>query len=140
MDERARAAAAAFSCLMLVAGCGSTGSDSVRADVLRGIAQIRGSHDAKKLRDQLIHTLANLRRDHASMAADRKGKRLALQGFAWTRRGVEAQIAFYANDSGNIEAATRDAKKADRSRKRGANLLRAAGRALGVTVGRLKDY
>jgi hypothetical protein len=34
----------------------------------------------------------------------------------------------------------RDAAKADRYRTRGANLLRAAGRALGIRVGKLKGY
>jgi hypothetical protein len=34
----------------------------------------------------------------------------------------------------------RDAAKADRYRTRGANLLRAAGRALGISVGELGGY
>jgi hypothetical protein len=55
-------------------------------------------------------------------------------------RGVEAVIAFVENDSGNIAAATRDAKRADRFLKRGADQLRAAGRVLGTRIGDVDGY
>jgi len=53
---------------------------------------------------------------------------------------VDAQIDFIENDRGQIEAATRDAIKANRHKERGADLLRTAGRELDVTVGRLRGY
>jgi hypothetical protein len=53
------------------------------------------------------------------------------------RRRVQAQLALIKNDSGNIEAAIRDAKRADRCLERGARLLRAAGRSFGIRVGKL---
>ena len=133
---RKASGAAAFAVLAVVVGCGSSSSPSVRDEFVRGIEQIRGSHDAKKLHAQLGETLANLRRARSA----RPGKRLAVQGFAATLRGVEAQVELIENDSGNLEAAVRDAAEADRYRTRGANLLRAAGRALEVSVGELGGY
>ena len=129
---------AALLALLLVAGCGSSDT-SVRRDLLRGVAQIRLTHDARKLQTELRRTLASLRRDRASTAAERRAKELATRGFEATLAGVQSQIDFYENDSGNIEAATRDALRADRSRARGARLLRAAGRALGLRIGSLGD-
>ena len=129
---------AALLALLLVAGCGSSDT-SDRRDLLRGVAQIRHTHDARKLQTELRRTLASLRRDRASTAAERRAKELATRGFEATLAGVQSQIDFYENDSGNIEAATRDALRADRSRARGARLLRAAGRALGLRIGSLGD-
>ena len=133
---RNASAAAAFAVLAVVVGCGSSSSPSVRDEFVRGIEQIRGSHDANKLHAQLGETLANLRRARSPTP----GRRLAIQGFAATLRGVKAQVELIENDSGNLEAAVRDAAEADRYRMRGANLLRAAGRALGLRVGELKGY
>jgi hypothetical protein len=125
-----RAAAAALA-LLLVAGCGSSGSDSaVERDLRRGMTQIRTTHDAKKLRSELRATLARLRRDHASGQAERRARALAIRGFEATLGGLQGRIDFVDNDSGNIEAATRDALRADRGMAKGARLLRAASRAL----------
>ena len=132
---RKASGAAAFAVLAVVVGCGSSSSPSVRDEFVRGIEQIRGSHDANKLHAQLGETLANLRRSNAT-----PGRRLAVQGFAATLRGVKAQVELIENDSGNLEAAVRDAAEADRYRTRGANRLRAAGRLLGIRVGELKGY
>jgi len=44
------------------------------------------------------------------------------------------------NDSGNLEASVTDAKRSDRALKRGAGLLRAAGRAFGVRIGKLNGF
>jgi hypothetical protein len=107
----------------------------VRNEFIRGIEQIRASHDAKKLHAQLGQTLGNLRRGRSA-----PGRRLAVHGFAATQRGVQAQVDLIENDSGNLEAAVRDSAEADRYRARGANLLRAAGRALGIRVGELGGY
>jgi hypothetical protein len=127
--------AALLAVLTVLVGCGSTETPSVKDEFARGIEQIRGSHDAKKLRAQVTQTLASLRRETPA-----PGRDLAIQGFEATLRGVQAQVDFIENDSGNVEAATRHAAEADRYRTRGANLLRAAGRVLGIEVGRLKGY
>ena len=131
-----RSAAAAFAALALLVGCGSPKSTSVKAEFVRGIEQIRGSRGAKELHSQLVQTLASLRRERS----ETPGRRLAIQGFAATLQGVDAQIDLIENDSGKLEAAVRDSKRADRYRKLGANLLRRAGRAFGVRVGTLGGY
>ena len=116
----------------------SAASDAtVKASLLRGVAQIRGTHDKNKLHRQLVRTRARIRADRASTAAGRRGRMLALQGFTATIRGVQYQLDFINNDSGNIEAATRDALAADRYLNRGAKLLRAAGRAFGLRIGKI---
>jgi hypothetical protein len=124
-----RAAAAALA-LLLVAGCGSSGS-AVERDLRRGMTQIRTTRDAKKLRAELRGTLAKLRRDDASGPEERRARALAIRGFEATLDGLQGRIDFVDNDSGNIEAATKDALRADRGMARGARLLRAASRALG---------
>jgi hypothetical protein len=128
--------AAALLALLFVAGCGSSES-RVKRDLMRGVDQIRDTRDAKKLQTELRRTLARLRGDPASTAAERRARSLAVAGVEATLTGLQSQIDFYANDSGNIEAATRDALRADRFRARGARLLRAAGRALGLRIGTL---
>jgi hypothetical protein len=145
-----RVLAAGFLGLALIAGCGSsrsaeshrgsTGSDAaVKRDVLRGISLIRSSHDKEKLRGQLVRTIRKLRTDEPATAKGRKAQRLAIKGFGATLEGVNSQIAFAENDSGNIEAATRDALRADRYLTGGAKLLRAAGAALEVRVAGLRE-
>ena len=121
--------AAAAVALLLLAGCGSS-SSAVERDLRRGLAQIRDTRDAKKLRAGLRGTLERLRRDRASNPAERRARVLAIRGFEATLDGVQGRIDFVDNDSGNIEAATRDALRADRGMARGARLLRAASRAL----------
>ena len=104
-----RAAAAALA-LLLVAGCVSPGSGSaVERDLRRGEAQIRHTRDAKKLRSELRGTLAKLRRDDPSGAAERRARALAIRGFEATLASVQSRIDFMDNDSGNVAAATRDA-------------------------------
>jgi hypothetical protein len=138
------AAAAGSVAVALVAGCGSSesvGSDSaVRDEIIRGVSQIRGARDGKGLYRQLAQTLERLRAAHGSTPAARAGRRLAIQGFKWTLRGVKAQLDLVENDSGNIEAATRDAKRSDRYLHRGAQLLRAAGVRVGVPIGKLNGH
>ena len=118
--------------VVLLAGCGSSSDPnaSIRRDLERGVAQIRTMHDRKQLRAELLRTVARLRRDDASTPAGRRAKKFALAGFVATLRGVQSQIDFVDNDSGNVAAATRDAVRADRFLARGARLLRAASRAL----------
>jgi hypothetical protein len=106
------ASAAALGALLL-AGCGS--SDPVKADVVRGIDAIQSEESDEQLRDDLRRTIRRLRADRPRSAADRKAKPIALRGFAACVRGADSRIAFEQNDSGNVEAATRDAKRAYRS-------------------------
>jgi len=113
---------------------------SVEREVLRGVAQIRSIHDRRRLRAELRGTLARLRRTRGSTAAGRRARGLAIDGLESTLRGVESQIAFDENDSGNIAAATRDAKRADRFLRRGADQLRAAAQALGTRLGDVNGY
>lgn len=141
MRGRAALAASAYLLLALATGCSSSDSDStLRTTFRRGVDQIRSSTSATTLRHELRRTLASIRLEHPSSDAGRRGRRLAIAGFEQTLRGVEAQIDFSENDSGELEAAARDAMRAERHKQRGANLLRAAGRALDVSVGRLPGY
>jgi hypothetical protein len=134
-----RRSAAWLLSVALAAGCGSSASPdaSVKSDLLRGVAQIRMTRDKEKLYAELARTLASLRHDRGSTPAGRRAKRLAIEGFDLTRKGVRSLLDFEENDSGNVAAATRDAIRADRFLARGANRLRAAGSVLGIRVGRL---
>jgi len=133
-------------CIGLFTGCAcsspaeNTANGELRAALVRGVAQIRGTHDEGMLRVTLLQTLARLRSVRASTPAEVDALQLAIRGFASTLRGINSRLAFTQNDSGNVEAATRDARRADRSLKAGANLLRAAGRSLGLEVGSLNGY
>jgi outer membrane murein-binding lipoprotein Lpp len=138
--RRSSAVAAVLSALALT-GCGSESkSDAVKEHLLDGVTQIRDTHDRKKLRSSLVQTLGKLRRDDVATSADRRGRAFAIQGFTWTVRGIDSQIDFIENDRGNIEAATRDAKRAYSSLTRGADDLRAAGRVFGLQFGTLNGY
>ena len=118
----------------LAAGCGSS-SSAVRPVFEDGVQAILQTHDYVALRAELRRTVARLRAAH-----DGKGRRLALRGFETTEQGVQARIDFVANDRGNIDAATRDARRGDVLLRRGAALLRRAGHELGVKVGLLNGY
>jgi len=137
--------AGALTTLALLVGCGSSQSGDnantrLEAIVSQGVVQIQGSKDLEKLRAELFRTLARLRTVHGTTPAARRSRALAILGFQATLRGIESRLAFTRNDSGNVEAATRDAILADRTLKKGASLLRAAGRALGVRVRTLNGY
>jgi hypothetical protein len=84
--------------------------------------------------------LASLRRDRGSSPSTRLARTLAIQGFESTLNGVGAELDFAENDSGEVAAATRDAIRADRFLTRGADRLRAAGRALGIEIGTLNGH
>jgi hypothetical protein len=132
--------------LALFVGCGSSkatenvANAELKASFLRGVAQIRRTQDEEKLQGKLLRTLVGLRSHRSATHVEEQARALAIRGFASTLRGVERRIAFIRNDRGNIEAATRDARRADRFLKTGATLLRAAGRALDVEVGSLNGY
>src|SRR5436190_1244027 len=85
-------------------------------------------------------TLVAVRADRPRSAAERRAKRLAIAGVRAWLRGLESQIAFVENDSGNLPVATRDAKRAYHARLVGANLLRRAGDLLGIHIGMLSGF
>jgi hypothetical protein len=118
--------------VVALAGCGS--SSEVKSEFLRGVAQIRSTHDDKRLRLELADTSRRLALDDPKNDADRRAKRLALRGFALTLRAIDSQIDFTENDSGNVATATRDASRAYSSLVRAGRLLRMAGRAYGMQI------
>jgi hypothetical protein len=128
--------------LALLLGCGSSraSDNAVRETVERGVAQLREPQTTEQLHDDLVHTLRQLRGEHASTAPGRKGRPLAIGGFTWTLRGINARLEMTRNDSGNLEASVRDAVRADRDLRKGARLLRAAGRSLGIRIGKLNGF
>jgi hypothetical protein len=116
--------------------CGNGESDdAVRKSFTSGVAQIASTPDPSRLEAKLEATINDLERERARSAASRRGRALALAGFRATLRGVETQLSMRIHDSGKLEAAVRDAKRADRYLNRGARLLRLAGRELGLRVG-----
>jgi hypothetical protein len=138
--QRAVPIAAALA-LLILPGCGSSSSDTaIRKTLERGVAQISEPQTAKQLHADLERTLARLRGERASTAAGRTARTLAIRGFTWTLRGVEARLEMTRDDSGNLEASVRDAKRADRDLRQGAGFLRTAGRALGVRIGKLNGF
>jgi hypothetical protein len=132
--------------LLAAAGCGSSTRHTESADASFerhfrvGVARIRATHDRSRLRRDLVRTLATVRRDAPTTRPARQAQRLALQGFEATLKGVESLLDFSENDSGNLTAATRDARRADRYLTLGADRLRAAGRMLGISVGTLNQH
>jgi hypothetical protein len=138
--ERARALALSGKIQQVRGSADSAADTGVKRSLLRGVAEIRGSQNGKSLRGRLVRTLASLRRERGSTTAGRKGRKLAIQGFTWTLKGIDSQLAMLRNDSGRLEGAVRDAKKADRYLNRGATLLRAAGRTFDVRIGILNGH
>ena len=132
--------------LALVGGCGSSTSRvvaddvSIKQELLRGVGQIRALHDRQKLRAELARILARLDRARGSTVGARQARVLAIHGFELTTKGIRSQLDFSENDSGEVAAATRDAERADRYLTLGANRLRAAGRALGIQIGKLNEH
>ena len=131
--------------LALVVGCGTSPSRvaaddaSIRRELLRGVGLIRTEHDRHKLSAGLGRILVRLGRVRGSSVGAR-ARALAAQGFEATIKGTRSQLDFSENDSGEVAAATRDAKRADRYLTLGANRLRAAGRVLGIRIGRLNQH
>ena len=106
----------------------------------RGADEIRTTHDRKTLEAQLGRVVARLRATRGSTAVVERARAAALAGFVLTRKGVRSQIDFMENDSGEVEAATVHARRADLYLKRGANRIRAAGAALGLRIDDLDGY
>ena len=82
--------------LALVSGCQPSAPAlgdadvSIRQDLLRGVGEIRGTRDRKKLHAELVHLLAHLRRAHGTTASARRGREFALRGFEATLKGVRS--------------------------------------------------
>jgi hypothetical protein len=112
----------------------------VREAVERGIAHLREPQTTEQLHDGLVRTLRQLRDVNASTATGRNRRALAIAGFTWTLRGIDARLEMTRNDSGNLEASVRDAVRADHDLRKGARLLRAAGRSLGIRIGKLNGF
>jgi len=141
-----RWAAAGLMGLVLGCSCGSSTSAtsaadaSVKHDLLRGVAVIRATQDRKRLETQLGGIVASLRGERGSTATAERARKVGLIGFELTRKGVRSQIDFSENDRGEVKAATRDARRADRYLGNGADRLRMAGLALGIHIGLLDGY
>lgn len=128
--------------LALPAGCGSSraSDNAVKKTVEGGVAHLRKPQTTEQLHDGLVRTLRQLRDERASTATGRNGRALAMRGFTWTSRGIDARLEMTKNDSGNLEASVRDAVRADHDLRKGARLLRAAGRSLGIRIGKLNGF
>jgi hypothetical protein len=117
----------------------ATDDASIKQQLLRGIGQIRAMRDRHKLSAELARVVVRLGRARGSSVGAR-ARELAIQGFEATIKGTRSQLDFSENDSGEVAAATRDAKRADHYLTLGANRLRAAGRLLGIHVGQLNQH
>ena len=84
-------------------------------------------------------TADSAQRVQASAAVER-ARKVALAGFQLTRKGVRSQIDFSENDRGEVAAAARDARRADRYLGSVADRIRTAGLALGLHLGLLDGY
>ncbi len=141
-----RGAAAGLVALVLVCGCGSaqsgksTADAAIKHELLRGVDDIRSTQDRTTLAAQLNRVIASLRSARGSTAAVERARTVALGGFELTRKGVGSQIDFIENDRGEVAAATRDARRADRYLGRGADRIRRAGLAFGLHIGQLDGY
>jgi hypothetical protein len=123
----------------MLVGCGSSeqdADDSLRDTFRAGVAAMRTNRGVT-LERKLKAMLAALRRDQASTLEGRRGRALAIQGFTWALRSVEAELEFQFEDSGRLAEATRDARRAATARRNSERLLREAGREFDVEVGRL---
>jgi hypothetical protein len=141
-----RWAAAGLMGCVLACGCGSSGSGTsaadaaVKRDVLHGVDEIRATQDRKRLEAQLGVIVASLRAERGSTGAVERARKVALAGFELTRKGVRSQLDFSENDRGEVAAAARDARRADRFLGTGADRIRLAGPALGLHIGLLDGY
>jgi hypothetical protein len=124
----------------VLGGCGSDES-SLEQHLKQAATQIRiTTNDYRPLHAKLQRTLAAVEADDPSGAAERKAKAFTLAGLRSWLRGLESQIAFVENDSGNLPIAARDAHRAFHERLAGANLLRKAGERLDIQIGVLGGF
>jgi hypothetical protein len=123
-----------------LAGCGSSQQSSLAQHLKQAAAQIGATPAPRALHRKLERTLAALTGDRPNTGAERSAKRLAIAGVRSWLRGLESQIAFVENDSGNLPIAARDAHRAYHARLVGANLLRRAGERLDIQIGMLSGF
>jgi hypothetical protein len=123
---------------VVVAGCGSKhdADASIRVTFREGTTAMR-TERGRALERKVEATLEALRRDQASTTEGRRGRTLAIEGFKWALVSIRAELEFQFEDSGRLAEATKDARRADTARRKSERLLHAAGRVLGVEVGRL---
>jgi hypothetical protein len=130
-----RAGAAVALAAAALGACGSQASEtSLEKHLGLAVAQIRDMRDYRRLHSTLERTLAAVRAARPTSATERRAKPLVVGGLRWWLRGLESQIAFVENDSGNLPIATRDAARAYHAQRRGAKLLRRAGELLGLRI------
>jgi hypothetical protein len=123
---------------VVAAGCGSkSDADASIGDTFREGTRAMRTERGTALERKLEATLKTLRRDQASTPDGRRGRRLAIEGFKWALVSIRAELEFQFEDSGRLAEATKDARRADTARRKSERLLHAAGRVLGVEVGRL---
>jgi hypothetical protein len=124
--------------LAVSAGCGSVrpalarGDAGVARDLRAGAAALRDVHDEPALRRELLRVLRRLRNERPASSAGRRSRDLAVRAFASALAGVQSRLDFVRNDSGNVAAATHDARASDRRFGHAVRLLEAAMRALGL--------
>jgi hypothetical protein len=121
--------------LALVGASGARADDaSVTRELRVGAGQIASTRRLETLERQLARVLARLRRERGSTPAGERARRLAIAGFEATLTGIRSRLDFIRNDSGEVAAATRDARRADRYGNLGSERLRAAGVALKIRI------
>ena len=135
----ARSVTAAGLAAAALAGCGSDES-ALGQHLKQAAAQIRATAESRALQAKLERTLADVRADRPETAAERRAKPVVVAGVRSWLRGLDSQIAFVENDSGNLPVAARDAHRAYHERLVGANLLRKAGKLLGIQIGMLSGF
>ena len=132
--------------LILLSGCGhaksgeGTADRSIKQELLRGVDEIRTNRDPERLDARLGRVLVSLRGLRGSSARVERARQAAIVGFELTRKGVRSQIDFRENDSGNVAAATRDARRSDRYLGRGADRIRMAALAFGIQIAKLAGH
>jgi hypothetical protein len=136
----------ALALIVIATACEGSHVTSNRPDgrlkeiVTQGVSDIERTHDMEALHKRLLRRIARLRTLQETTPPNRRARALALRGFEETLRGVDSRLSLARNDSGKLEAAVRDAIRADRALKAGARDLRAVGRELGVRVGVVLGY
>jgi hypothetical protein len=132
--------------LVLLSGCGhaksgeGTADRSIKQQLLRGVDEIRTNRDLEGLDAKLGRIVVSLRGLRGSSARVEAAREAAIVGFGLTRKGVKSQIDFRENDSGNVAAATRDARRSDRYLGRGADRIRKAALAFGIRIAELAGH
>jgi hypothetical protein len=116
----------------VLAGCGS--QHALRADLAHAVTAVRTVHDDARLQAELRRAKRRIAADKAGSARERRAKTEGLSALALLDEALSSKLAFIRNDSGNVEAATRDSKRAYALLARGGALLYAAALDAGARV------